>query len=47
MKKGNPKVLTGVKVGGTQKGGGLKMKGDYKPDTFGKKQMKAPKNKSL
>ena len=35
---------TGTKLGGTnKKGPGLNLKGDYKPDTFGKKQTKAPK----
>jgi hypothetical protein len=46
MKKGGFKA-TGTKLGGTnKKGPGLNLKGDYKPDTFGKKQTKAPK-KSL
>ena len=41
--KGNPKVMGPVaKIGG--KGSGkLKIKGDSKPDTFGKKTMKAPR----
>jgi hypothetical protein len=40
------KFTQGTKLGGTQKGPGLKLKGDYKADTFGKKSTKAPK-KSL
>jgi hypothetical protein len=32
-----------TKIGGSKKGPGLKMLGDYKPDTFGKKTTKAPK----
>lgn len=36
-----------TKLGGSgKKGPGLKMLGDYKPDTFGKKTTKAPR-KSL
>lgn len=42
--KGNPKVLGPVaKIGGKKSGGKLKLIGDYKPDTFGKKTMKAPR----
>lgn len=40
------KFKEGTNIGGTQKGPGLKLKGDYKADTFGKKVTKAPK-KSL
>jgi hypothetical protein len=41
--KGNPKVMGAIaKIGGKGKSS-LKIKGDYKPDTFGKKTMKAPK----
>jgi hypothetical protein len=39
--KGSSKFLQGAKIGG--KGPGLKLKGDYKADTFGKKVTKAPK----
>lgn len=40
--KGNPKVMGPVaKIGSGGKK--LKIKGDYKPDTFGKKTMKAPR----
>jgi len=40
------KFSEGTKIGGSQKGPGLKLKGDYKANTFGKKVTKAPK-KSL
>jgi hypothetical protein len=41
--KGACKVLDGVKVGG--KKSNLKVKGDYKPDTVGKKVTKMPTKK--
>ena len=40
--KGNPKVMGPVAKIGSGKSS-LKIKGDYKPDTFGKKTMKAPR----
>lgn len=41
---GSAKVLQGTKLGGTNKGGpSINVKGDWKPDTFGKKNTKAPK----
>ena len=40
--KGGTKFLEGTKIGGTQKGPKNKVMGDYKPDTFGKKNQKAP-----
>jgi hypothetical protein len=40
---GKASVLKGTKLGGSKKGPGLKLQGDYKPDTFGKKVTKAPK----
>ena len=40
--KGTPKVV-GTKLGGSgKKGPGINVKGDYKADTFGKKNVKAP-----
>jgi len=40
---GKGSVLQGTKLGGSKKGPGLKLQGDWKPDTFGKKTTKAPK----